>query len=65
MQHIFKNSRGNEKCLNNFKPSINKNNHFSAVKRIVNLLQDSVCNANVDDVMIKMYRLPVYCSYII
>ena len=47
---------GNEKCLNNFKSSSNKSNPLSAVKRIVNSLHKSVCNANVDDVMIKIYR---------
>ena len=54
MQHIWK-FWGNEKCLNNFKSSINKNNHLSAVK-----LQESIGNTNVDDVMIKIHGLHVY-----
>ena len=37
----------------------NKNNRLSAVKKIVSSLQESVCNFNVDDVMIKIYHLLV------
>ena len=54
MQHIWK-FWGNEKCLNNFKSSINKNNHLSAVK-----FPESIGNTNVDDVMIKIHGLHVY-----
>ena len=50
--------------LNNFKSSSNKSNPLSAVKRIVNSLHKSVCNANVDDVTIKIYRLRVHYSHI-
>ena len=55
---------GNEKYLNNFKSSSNKSNRLSAVKGIVNSLQESMCSTNVDDVMIKIYRLSVYYSHI-
>ena len=54
MQHIWK-FWGNEKCLNNFKSSINKNDHLSGVK-----FQESIGNTNVDDVMIKIHGLHVY-----
>ena len=50
--------------MNNFKSSSNKKNRLSALKRIVNSLHESVCYANVDDVMIKIYRLRVYYSRI-
>ena len=36
----------------------NKNNCLTAVKRIVNSLQESVCNTSIDDLMIN--RLHVY-----
>ena len=62
MQHISANSGGNEKCLNNFKSSSNKNNRLSVVKRIVNSLKEAVCNTNFDDVMIKIYCLRMYYS---
>ena len=59
MQHIPTNC-GEIKMFINFKSSNNKNNRLSVAKRIVNSLQESVCNGNANDVMIKIHGLYVY-----
>ena len=58
MQHISTNC-GEIKMFINFRSS-NKNNRLSVAKRIVNSLQESVCNGNANDVMIKIHGLYVY-----
>ena len=55
----------NEECLKNFKSSSNKNSRLSGVKKIVNSLQESKCDTDVEDVFTKIHDLRVYYSPIL
>lgn len=55
----------NEECLKNFKSSSNKNSRLSAVKNVVNSLQEFKCDTDVEDIFIKIHDLLVYYSPIL